>query len=182
MGIVSLDQMRAHLNITTPDPGEDAELARMIEAADGAIEAFLGVVVAPRSVTERHIIPPGGMVCLRAVPVIEVTALVASDGSTVFDAARVDLDGDLGVLRAGSSSAVGDVSVSFVAGMNDPPARYELAEMLIAAHMWETQRVQTLAQGFSYGGEDQFQGQFGRGYSLPNRAIQLLGARTPNVP
>ena len=182
MGIVSLDQMRAHLNITTPDPGEDAELARMIDAADGAIEAFLGVVVAPRRVTERHIVPPAGMVCLRAVPVIEVTEVVSTDGATTYPAGKVAVDYDIGVLRPGSSGVVGDVRISFVAGMNTPPARYELAEMLIAAHMWETQRVQTMAQGFTYGGEDQFQGQFGRGYSLPNRAIQLLGARTPNVP
>lgn len=182
MGIVSLQEMRAHLNIETPDPAEDVELARMIEAADGAIEAFLGTVVAPRSVTERHIMPPSGMVCLRALPVIEVTALTSLDGATSFAADRVDLDGDIGVLRAGSSGVLGDFLVTFVAGMVDPPARYALAEMVIAAHMWETQRVRTMAQGFTYGGDDQFQGQFGRGYSLPNRAIELLGARTPNIP
>lgn len=181
-GIVSLEEMRAHLNMQVRDPGEDVELQRMIDAADGAIEAFLGVVVAPRTVTERHIMPPSGMVCLRALPVIEVVEVVSLDGATTWDPSRVDLDHEIGVLRAGTSGVLGDFRVTFAAGMTDPPARYALAEMIIAAHMWETQRVRTMAQGFTAGGDDEFQGQFGRGYSLPNRAIELLGARTPNIP
>ena len=182
-GIVSLDEMRAHLNMRESNPANDAELERMIEAADGAIGAVLGMVVAPRTVTERHIMPPSGIVCLASVPVIEVVALTSLDGATEYEPADVDLDGRAGILRVGSSGITGDFLVTMVAGMADPPAKYVLAEKITTAHLWNTQRV-PISNRRAIGGAGGDAGgmEFAPGWAVPRAASELLDAAMPLMP
>jgi hypothetical protein len=62
------------------------------------------------------------------------------------------------------------------------PDNYITATQIICAHLWQTQRVQTLGSGPTFGGDTSFSPQLGLGYALPNRALELLGGRAPNMP
>jgi hypothetical protein len=57
------------------------------------------------------------------------------------------------------------------------PAEFQLAALIIAAHLWETQQRSHLSGGPSY--DEQNVTPSGLGYAIPNRAVELLGARGP---
>lgn len=170
--IISLQQLREHLNIT--DTGEDEELQRFLDAASLAVEDYTGQVVARRTLVE-DVYVSGGTAYLRP-PVVSVTSVTSLDGETDLGApAAVN-----GFVGEATGLPDGWARITYVAGMDDVPAHVQLATAIIAAHLWQTQRLPTVgAPGF---GPLEASPVSGRGYLIPNQAAQLLGGKAPNRP
>jgi len=177
--IVSLQDIKDQTNIS--NTASDEELRRYLEAATGAIENHLGLAVVKRTRTEEHQIGRGALV-LNWTPVGAVTALSLVDGTYTWNV------NDLHVTPAGVVTSplgidpYGHVTVTYTAGMSIVPGNYGLAAAIIVQHLWETQRGTAGGPRPGALGDSMGAGMYaGRGFALPNRAIELLGAGLPGI-
>jgi hypothetical protein len=180
-GIVSLAAMKKHLGKSDEDTGEDDEIREFIEAATGVIEEHRGEAVIRRTVVEemnlRH---PVMVVQLGTSPVQSVTSVTTVDGAITWDVADLHVSPH-GVVSVQSGAALsGLVRFVVVAGYTVIPANYTLAAKIIVAHLWETQQQPGLGPN-PFAGDAQFLTPTGRGFAIPNRAVELLGRRPPLV-
>jgi hypothetical protein len=177
----SLRDGKTTLNITTST--HDEEIRDLIESTTAAVEYLTGPIVR-QTVIERH--NGGSTIVLRESPVISLTSIgpVLASGTT-YNVNAVDLDNATGVLQLlDGSSFTGQVLVTFVAGRTIIPAALRDAGRMILKHLWSIQNG-------PHGGLPSFSadttGDFtvipGLGYSLPNRALELLQpyVRPPKV-
>ena len=171
--IISLAEAREHLNIPDEETVEDAELLTVINAASGAVERHLGIVVARRTITELVTAVQGQALRLRP-PVVSVTSATDAAGDEV-DVSGWVVDGSTGFV---TGAPAGDLTVTYLAGLLLVPQPYITATQIVCAHLWATQRANTFTP--RYGGDTTTV--VGMGYALPNRAIELLGGRAPNMP
>lgn len=173
--VISLAEMKLHLNMT--DTVSDAELAVFISAASEVVEDYVGVVV-QRSVTDTF---DGGRaaVLLTRRPVVSVTSV--TDSGTVLPASGYKASAS-GVLSrvAGQSTTpfqagAQSLQVVYTAGQAadtaSAPRRVKMAALIIAQHLWETQRP--AGQGSFSKGSDDFDPRYS--YSIPRRALEMLG-------
>ncbi len=179
--LVSLADAKKQLNMTTTT--DDEELREIIEAATAAVERHLDKVVVRRTVVERRNLGnpatsslPGVLqqIALAARPVISITSVVSADGATSWNPANMRVT-DAGVVEVLSGSLVwGPVDWTLVAGMQVIPANYTKAAAIILQHLWDTQRG---SQGGAHpaGLDTPGAGFTSFGYSIPNRALELLG-------
>lgn len=173
MSLPTIDDLKAHANITTND--DDAELADMLDAAVDVVEGIVGPL-GGTSVTEVHRGVRSDCLVLRRMPVESLTAISSrSWGSeSALTLADYELDADTGIVRSVYGYGFcGDYVVTYTAGRTVLPAAIRLAVLVIAAHLWQTQRgpspVGPLAEP-----DDTF-GTPGAGFAIPNRARELLG-------
>lgn len=180
--IVSLADLKQHLNKSTSDTGDDEELREFIEAATAVIEEHRGEVVVRRTVVEdMDLRCPVLVVQLGSSPVQSLTSVATVDGMTTWDVADLHVSA-YGVVSVQAGPALsGLVRFTFVAGRAQIPANYTLAAKIISAHLWETQQQQGLGPQGPFGADNQFLSPTGRGFAIPNRAIELLGRRPPLV-
>jgi hypothetical protein len=91
-----------------------------------------------------------------------------------------ELDADTGLLRLASGGRFyGTYTVTYTSGRDDLPAAIRLAVLVIAEHLWETQRGAAPVGPLS--ADDTFATP-GLGYAIPNRALELLAPyRRPAV-
>lgn len=169
LALCSLEDVKRHANMTSDV--DDDELREHIEAATGVVERHRGEVIALRSLTASV----RGRQHLPGRPVVRVTAARRGDGSAVDVTGWVP-DSGTGLLAV--PRYVGAVAVDYVAGYQVVPDEIVLAAEIIAAHLWETQRLSSLG-GAQLGSEDQYRTPAGLGYAIPNRAAELLGGRPP---
>ena len=136
MSVLSLDDAKTHLNITTDT--DDAELQTFINAAEAAIVSR-GVQLGVQSVTERvHGLGP--KLIVSTLPLDSVTSITALYGAAV----------DLTNLTWASSGVIEWVfggifisvwyDVTYTAGMSTVPDDLLLADKELVRHLWETQR------------------------------------------
>lgn len=175
--LVTLDEAKAHLNLS--GSAEDAELLGMVEAVTAPIERIVGAVL-PATYTERHD-GGGAAIALLHPPVLSVTSVTLADG-TVLTADDYEVDAIPAVLTRVSAGSVlrwerGRISVVYLAGMSSVPANVRLAALITVQHMWRTQRG-SRDQRFT-GGEETWNP--GMGFSLPRRALELLGSKVPGI-
>lgn len=179
--LVSLRDIKDQTNIT--NTVSDEELRSYLESATGVIERHLGQAVVKRSYTEEHQIGRGCLV-LNWTPVVAVTALSLVDGTFTWNV------NDLHVTPAGVVSAplktapYGHVTVTYTAGMAIVPEEYGLAARIIVQHLWETQRGTSggpRAGGLGDTLMSNSGGFSGKGYAIPNRALELLGGGLPGI-
>lgn len=164
----TVDDLKAHVNILTTT--HDAELQDMLDAAVEVVEGYVGPLDGG-SVTETHYAPARGLpIVLRQVPVVAVTSVSSSVGTTYTSSDYV-LDGAAGLLRAPYGWA-GDVTVAYTTGRTSLPASIRLAILIVAAHLWETQMGGGNAVP-PYPGAD-VDGAVPAGFAVPNRAMELL--------
>lgn len=161
--IVTLAELKAHANIPAGNTTSDVELDLLRLAAQEAVEGLVGPVVW-RSFTEtvRH---SGGVVVLRHAPVAEVTSFTAA-GTAVTG---YTLDGPAGLLTGVTAS--GDLSITYSAGRSTVPPAIKVATLIIGRHLWDTQRGNAPS---ALPTVDETAPQFGVGYAIPNRAMDLL--------
>lgn len=171
--IISLAEAREHLNIPDEETIEDAELLTVIAAASVAVERHLGIVVARRTITELVTAVQGQPLRLRS-PLVAVTSATDAAGDEV-DVTDWVVDGHTGFV---TGAPAGDMTVNYRAGLLLTPQTYITATQIVCGHMWATQRANTFTP--RYGGDTTTV--VGMGYALPNRAIELLGGRAPNMP
>lgn len=175
VAIISLDQLRQHLNMSDDQHDEDDELRRFLDTASLAVEEYTGIVWARRTLVEDVYIS-GGIGYLRP-PVQRIVSVTSLDGLTVLTVPTL-IDGFTGTA---SGMVDGWARVTYVAGPAEVPDHVQTATAIIAAHLWTTQRPATpAAPGF--GGVDTTVATPGRGYLIPNQAAQLLGGKAPNRP
>jgi hypothetical protein len=179
VGIVSLADARAQLNMGATETGDDDELRGFIGAATGAVERALGRRVVRRSFTDRFEV--GGATAellLRNVPVLSLTSAVSADGATTWSTANLRVDGETGLVTVVSGAALtGTVDVTYQAGDTVIREDYRLAALIIVQHLWETQRG---TMGVQLGGDSEPY-VAGRGFAIPRRALELLDTQLPGV-
>ena len=178
--LFSLASAKAQLDLTTTT--DDDELREYIAATTKAVEFFVGAV-ARRTVTQ---VVRGGTdrVVLDTTPVLAVTSMTALGvWQEVVPLGALNVaDAESGVLRRtdGWWFAQHEYHVEYTVGRTAVPPNVSLAAKMILQHLWRTQYG--AARGMVGGGDDFSVTEPipGLGYSIPNRALQLLqGDRLP---
>ena len=169
----TLDEFKRHINVTAR--GDDIELQATLDAAIGVVEGIVGPLTV-QSITETHYGVASAYLVMRKPRVVAVTDVTAQSpswyGDIPYVAADYQLDSELGVLRLLNGRRFrGDVTVAYTAGFDAEPAAVRLATLIVAAHLWETQRG---AAPLPMAGGGEAPVIPGLGYALPNRARDLL--------
>lgn len=181
---VTLDQLTAELNMSLDDVSKDAELEIRAAAATRAAEAIVGPMV-PRTIISTRT-ARGGAIVLPVRPVISVESITGLYGAPSYTTADLDVNTDAGVIRqAYGCLPFGRYTVSYTVGRTEVPENLQLAVLIIAAHLWETQRgrsarARTLGD-FESGNPSQDAILVLRGYAYPRRALELLQADDPGM-
>lgn len=175
MPLPTLADLKTHLNIT--GTRDDDELAGMLAAAIEVVEGIVGPL-SVRSVTETHYGVNGPVLILRQRPVGPVTA-VATRGAwgpyTPGVLADYTLDEAAGLLRSTAGYRfAGDVTVTYPVGHAVVPYSVGLAVLIIAAHLWETQRGTSPSALALQQADTDVPFTPGQSYAIPNRASELL--------
>lgn len=149
-GIVSLAEVKLHLNIALTVSRSDTELELMIAAATDKIEERCGPV-ARRTVTgERH--PGGGRaIWLRepagpgGSPYLTLTSASSVATGIVITPSDIDADpiGRLSYANGSTRFASGDLTFSYVSGRTVTPPGLRVAALNFVKGSWETQRGAT---------------------------------------
>jgi hypothetical protein len=171
--IVSLADAKRHLNQTTTT--QDEELRGFIGTATDIIEALCGPVVV-RTFSER-IEGCGPTIVLSHTPLVAVTSVVSlrSSGPT-YDMANVDVELPTGVLELLDGTWFrGSLRPAYTAGRPVVPRALRMAALVIIQHMWRTQLGSSTAARRRDRGDDYADPIPGMGYSIPNRAMELMG-------
>lgn len=165
--LVSLDDAKSRLNITTTD--NDEELRRVIAAATGRAARAVHRALSVRTLTQTTDMT---YTPARAVIVDEPALLsvdeVTEDGAVV-DPGDYELARDGQVLRRkGTDCWTGEVSITGTIGVaGEDLAIAQQAVLELTAHLWETQRTPV--------GRNALAGPVpGMGYALPNRVDEML--------
>lgn len=193
MSVVTLDEAKTHLNIASD--ADDVELQSTLDAAEAAIETYLGVTLTPTAVTEWH---DGSrtQIVLDKAPIVDVTSVTEYSGTTAQDLTAQPLDGSTfdgygyevdsvtGLLSRTSSGYVARfasrVKVVYQAGYATLPADLKQAVLELTRHLWETQRGRSA--GRPVPGYDEEYQPTGQGFAFPNRVMELLRPyRTPVI-
>lgn len=178
---VELQDLKDHLQITGALTGSDSdgEMQGVLDAAISHLERLVGPL-STQTVTERLSARSGSPLILSHTPVVSLTSLAYTDGTTVdVD----DLDANLGAglvywnygTTGYFSTGTRNVTVVYEAGRASLPDDLRLAVLLLAADMWETQHGGgTLRPAFP--GEDPEDTSFSRGGFplLPPRVEALI--------
>lgn len=160
-----LADLKTQLNITNAT--NDSELTAMLQAAVELVGNFVGPL-APITTTRRVTTSFGGQVVLPDAPVVSVTTYATTD-SSVIDTSKAYLDGAAGIVTGLPGTTVLDIT--YTAGWGTVPEPVFYATLLIAAHLWETQRGARPVRPMS--GEDP-NINVGYGFAIPNRAAEML--------
>jgi hypothetical protein len=164
-GFASLDELKAHLNITRTS--NDDELLLMLDAATDMVRSMVGSFDAG-AVTER-VAARGGTVVLSRRPPANVTVADSTGdsvtGFTVNAAAGLVYD---------VAARTGPLTVSYTVGDGQVPPSVALATLIIAAHLWQTQRGPASSGPLAAASSDDLTTVPGAGYAIPNRARELL--------
>lgn len=169
--VVSLAELKTHLNIAATT--SDEELRDTLDAATAAAEEYCNRALTRRAVTETY---DGGQTSLRlrSCAALSVTTVVEGGATLATDDYRlnfgVTLDRKSGSLASYWSPGLDNVSVTYVIGVEGRQLSAARRGVLgIAKHMWDTQRG-----AMTIGPRSDDQWLPGMGYSIPNRAAQLL--------
>jgi hypothetical protein len=136
---VGLPEFLDHLNMTAEDATDVDELELTLEAATDLVESHVGPMVA-REVTQVASTSPDGTIVLRSWPVSSVTTITDPDGGEVDVETVEQYAGVLSVPYPGVAFGAGRHTVVYEAGWVEVPAALKLATMIVARHLWETQR------------------------------------------
>ena len=170
--IVTVAEVKTHLNISAGDTSQDGELAGFIESVTDVIEHIVGPVV-PRQVVETHDGGSGALV-LRRPPVLSVTSAVES--GTTLDVAAYTAALDAGVLYRSSgrwAGTRGAVVVTYQAGRAATPASVKQAAKELVALNFRPQQGGNYSP-FDSGADPAAGGQLILGFFVPNRVMQML--------
>lgn len=180
MALPTLDDLKAHLNIPAAGTADDPELTDMLDAAADVVSGIVGPLE-PTEVTETHH-SGWGVIALRRSPVASVTQVSTQFGGVIAPT-DYELDSEAGLLYPTRGAAIwAPVTVTYMAGRSVLPAAISLAILIVAAHLFETQRMpgQSLdSRPAGFGGADGIPDAIPvRGFAIPNRALELLQSYT----
>ena len=171
MSLPTLGDLKAHLDMDVANNKNDAELTDMLDAAVDVVEGIVGPITA-KTVTETHRVNAGELV-LRRFPVadlVSVTQFGAEQSVGLFE-----VDADSGIVRRGDGYGfVGSFTVTYSAGRPTLPASIRLAILIVAGHLWDTQRGTSPSALALQDPDAGFGAPSVAGYAIPNRARDLL--------
>ena len=181
MPLITLADARAQLNYDPSNTADDAEIQRYIDGVIGAVEDFKGEVIDSRSVTDELSLSGALQFLLRHTPVISLTSVQTVGAAMIWPVADLHVNPDTGLVTVLTGPAVsGLITVTYTAGYATPPARYRQAALIILGHLWETQRGASGSfPSLTIGQEETYDPRYS--YSIPRRALELLGAPLPGV-
>lgn len=175
--LISLADAKEQLNITGTQ--DDAELMRMLLSVTRPVERIVGAV-ARQSWTETL---NGGheKLTLQHFPVLRV--IQVTENGIALDPTAYALNADAGILTrvAGTysrrwSAGIANIGISYEAGRIITGEDVRQAVKIILQHLWETQRG-----GFSASPRDSDTYDPRFSYSVPRRALELLGEPIPGM-
>jgi len=182
IGVVSLNDVKTHLNIPLTDTTSDEELRSFMDAATDLIENYLGIIIGKRTFTSE--LYDGGNEFIRIMnpKVVSITSIYENGNLLNSNQYFVDPTGQRlyrlgsGTLYATNSygywtAGVNNVSVTYVAGFANPPAAVRQGTLETIRHLWQTQRGAMNVMGRVLNGDEMYQTPT---YSLPRRAMELL--------
>lgn len=180
MGIVSLDEVKAHLNISTS--ALDEEIRRFIDAASDLAENYVGCVLGRETIASELHNGNTDVLVLRHPRAISVTSVY--ERGTLLSASDYTLDPNgqrLYRVTSGTfnnpnyfgvwAPGVNAISVTYVAGFTNPPPSAKQGVLEIIRHLWQTQRGSTNVLTRNQTGDDFLPTAT---FSLPRRAMELL--------
>jgi len=182
LGIVSLDEVKAHLNIPATNTNNDEEIRRFMDAAQDLAENYVGCVLGRKTFSSEKYDGNTDILRIRNPRVISVTS-VYENGVLLTNADyMVDPTGQrLYRLASGTlnvpnwygvwAPGVQNIVVTYVSGFVIPPPSAKQGVLEIIRHLWQTQRGPTSVVGRNQSGDDFYQTPT---YSLPRRAMELL--------
>lgn len=179
--IVSLDEVKAHLNIASNITNLDEELRRFIDAATDLCENQAGRVLGRAVITNEIHQGNTDVIRLNQPTAISVTAVYENGILLPANAYQLDRTGQyLYRLTAGALNApnyfgvwapgANAISISYVAGFTNPPSSAKQAVLEEVRHLWQTQRG-TASSARNQSG-DEYDPR--TTYSMPRRVIELL--------
>jgi hypothetical protein len=179
MSAIALADLKAHVNIPSGQTGNDAEMQGFLNAAERKVTGLTGIT--PGAATGTwHVYPVGRRLILPATYLTGITSVTDPDGLTVtVDAAHLNLAAGIIELPYAHHYRFPHRRAWTVVGTLDGAVHDDLrlAVLIIAAHLWQTQRVagqgEARVPGFGSGGAGAAPG-VSVGYAIPNRAAELL--------
>jgi len=181
IGIVGYDEVLEFLNIPTASANEN-EVRRFIDASTDLAETYVGQVLGRRTFTNE--LYDGGTEFIRirnpkAISITSVTenglAVSASNYVLDYTGQRLYRIGS-GTLYATNSygywtQGMNNVSITYVAGYENPPMSAKQGVLEIIRHLWQTQRGAINVMSRNQSGDELYSTPT---YSLPRRAMELL--------
>jgi len=187
---ITLDEVKAQLNIPVNVTDDDAELNDYVEAACDMVESAVGPITS-RTITGEFVDLMGRTIfnelttagtrafVLRWRPVQSIQSITSAIlAGVTYAPSEFIIDGGTGIVRRADGGTIfGPLVVSYTAGYDMPPGWARLAAKIIVQHLWGSQL------GNSPGAlpSDDTQATdpaFGAGFAMPNRAAELL---TPHL-
>lgn len=180
MALPTVADLKIHANIPAAVTDQDDELGDYLDAAVEMVEAIVGPLEAGE-ITETHHKWAPGVIVLKRMPVAEVltvTSVFGADDSVPVALDDLEIDLTTGIIRGTVGRGfLGTTVVTYSTGRDTLPASIKLAVLIVAAHLFETQRVPMQnedAAPVGFGGGIDAAMPTARGYALPNRALELL--------
>jgi hypothetical protein len=182
LGIVSLDEVKAHLNIPSTITTDDEEIRRFIDAGSDLAESYVGQILGRKTFTSELYDGNIDTIRLRNPKAISITS-VYENGTLLNSTAYVLDPTGQRISRVTTGSLNGpnyfgiwapgaqNISITYVAGWENPPAAAKQGVLEVIRHLWQTQRGAMNVMSRNQSGDDFYQGST---YSLPRRAMELL--------
>lgn len=188
--MITLAEMKTHLQIAQSTATYDVQLQGYIDAATLRVEKIANIVL-PRSVAETY---DGGSatIVLLKIPILSVTSVTEYSGIIPYPLTQaanpgaasspycyqVDLASGLLVRLASGgvipfASGVRNVAISYIAGQGSVPADVALALKELVRHWWQWGQQANRA-AFSEGAVPDEDAASNLGYGIPRRVVELL--------
>jgi hypothetical protein len=182
MAILTLPEAKDQLNIDEGDSRYDDELKTYLEALTSVVENELRQVVEQRDVVEYHDLYQAVQFVLRRVPAVDLSSVTKLSDSSVVDPSTLVLDDCGAVLLVSGQPLTGLYSVEYTAGPDVVPDNWKRAAGVILQHVWELQHGVGVVPAATVTTGDFMPARQFTGFTIPNRARELLGSPMPLLP
>lgn len=181
--MLTLAEAKLQLNIDPSNTTNDVELQSFVDAAIGAVERHTGLVGTVRTVTdEKHTACFADKLWLDNKPVQSITSVTRVDVTQTWSVANLSVDVDTGVIRVLTGPLLtGLLKITYQAGYTIVPPNMNLAARIIVQHLWQTQRGPGTGSARFAGDEPESSFTAGNVFSIPHRALELLGEQPPVI-
>lgn len=178
-GIINLEKAKKLLKIALDDHDHDDDILDVIRAATGAIENERGGQKVLRTEVSQTRWLRGGTTRFSLIhrPVLELVSVTVLDTGLVLEPPDVTVD-EHGIVTVHAGSVAGRVRIDYVAGYDIVPEPIREAAGHIVQHLWANRLG---SSGRPRAGGQAADGESSMGYSIPNRARDLLGHAGPLV-
>lgn len=182
ISIVSLDEVKSHLNIPASNTDLDEELRRFVDAATDLAENYVGCVLGRQVFTDELYDGNTDIIRLRNPRALSITSVYENGQLISSENYSLDPTGQrLSRITTGSisgpnyfgiwSPGANSVKISYISGFINPPAAAKQGVLELVRHLWQTQRGAMNVLTRNQSGDDFYPTAT---YSLPRRCMELL--------